>query len=74
MIREEKRSALSYASDWRCMARFRAGVGPVPVPKPCQVGSILAHPIAVLMVIRKQAALVYASSASLCAIFSAFTL
>jgi hypothetical protein len=47
----------------RCLARFRAGVGPVPAPEPCQDGSILAHWIAVLTVIRKQAGLVYASSA-----------
>jgi len=38
-------------------------VGPVPAPKPCQDGSILARWIAVLTVIRKLAVLVYASSA-----------
>ncbi len=43
VILEEKSSLLSYASDWRYLARFRAGVGPVPAPKPCQDGSILAH-------------------------------
>ena len=63
MIREEKRCLLTYASVWQCLARFRAGVAEFPAPKPCQDGSILAHWIAVLMMIRKQAGLVYASSA-----------
>ena len=34
-------SLFSYASDWHFVARFRAGVGPVPAPKPCRDGSIL---------------------------------
>jgi hypothetical protein len=63
VILEEKRTLLSYARDWPRLARFRAGVGRVPAPKPCQDGSILAHWLAVLMVARKQAVLVYASSA-----------
>ena len=63
VILEEKRGLLSYASDWCYLARFRAGAGPVPAPKPCQDGSILAHWIAVFTVIRKQASLVYVSSA-----------
>jgi hypothetical protein len=51
-------SAFSCAGDWLCLARFRAGVGPVPAPKPCQDGSIQALWITALMVIRKQAVLV----------------
>jgi hypothetical protein len=49
VIWEEKRNPLSYKSDWRCLARFRAGVGPVPAPKPRQDGSILARWIAVYL-------------------------
>jgi hypothetical protein len=45
------------------LARCRAGVGPVPAPKPYQDGSILADWIAEFTIIRKQATLVYASSA-----------
>src|SRR6185437_11088079 len=63
MIREEKRCLLSYARVWRCLARFRAGVGPVPAPK-TMPGWF--HPVSVdssVSVLGKQAALVYASSA-----------
>ncbi len=59
----ESQDLPSYASDWQCLARFRAGVGPVPAQKPCQDGSILADRVAVFTFIRKQAVLVYASSA-----------
>jgi len=54
---------LLYASVWWCLARCRAGVGPVPAPKHARMVPSWLEPCGVRIVRHKQVVPIYASLA-----------